>query len=162
MKELSALALRVAGLSLLWAVADMLLPSGRARDAARFVAGLIILLSLITPVANLLGRFPEEVAAKEAALMEQQYVVAQARAYSYDDTYKNAVLERYKRGVAETVASLAAKRGLQDAQVEVAVDSGGNITGISVCVDSAAPALNELRRDVSELLNVSEALVTAR
>lgn len=168
MQQLSALVIQISGLALVWTAADMLLPSGRARDSARFVMGLLVMLALIGPVASLVQTFPAKVAALESFRMEEAHVQAQAEAFAGDEPYIRAVIGRYERGICDLVAAKAREAGYVSPLVEARVDDRGFIESVSVHEEAmpvssgASRSLDELRDNIAALLGVTPEIITLR
>jgi len=60
MPEFRSLLLAVAGITLLSAATEQLLPSGRTKQTVAFIMGLLLLLAVLAPIAGMLGRLSHD------------------------------------------------------------------------------------------------------
>lgn len=131
MEELRGLLMTLAGLTLLTAALEHLIPDGRTKKTVMFVMGLLLLLSMISPIASILGRLTDETVAQETLRMEEAFVQRHVAAAD-DAVYRDQVLASWRRQIEGEAARIAENCGIGIGRATAVIDAAGRLVTLEI------------------------------
>lgn len=118
---------------------ELLMPQGQFNRYLRMVAGLMVILMILTFTGNLLGRFPMEISL--AALAEQSSLIPEIRGTELWQLNRQQALQIYHDGLIEMVCRIIAETGtgqVDSVRLDIETDENspqyGAVLGLEVIV----------------------------
>ena len=143
---------------------ELLLPNGSMQRFVRVIMGLFIMLAILNPVMGILEEYvmPGQVPALSTLSMEHDDISSKAKKLAVD---RNKIAsEMYKKELAQQIrATVLAVEGVQDATVEVEVESEGTFAGaIKKLIIYVKPITQEKQKIQIKATHAEETLLSPK
>lgn len=147
---MNAFVRQLAVLSILWALCELLLPSGRQQPLVRMTASVLVITALLSTVGQWLGQASHQAA---PALIQQAD-------QSWTQSYRRAAVTAAANQLKRYCEHLAQRAGYE-AEATVFLTLEGTLERAEVTVNAQAPLLSapELRQELARRLGVEEARI---
>ncbi len=149
--------IRIAGIIVLGALCDLVMPGGEMKKYVKLVVGLILAFTVVEPIVNFSG---EEI---KVDIPQSAHMKAIELQKSFDELQQKEVITLYRRNLAEKIREKIKKESGFDSEVDIAVCEKtnaefGNIEFVSVVLSGAegAKKTDTVKKIIREEFGVRE------